>query len=91
MWVSIGSGNFQFTSLEKTGETGKDIKKTLFIFLLAKFCRDNFANRKLRNNAKKIEEKYITHLLEEIVSDNPSIFFNGVLNFYLHLFCIRLH
>jgi hypothetical protein len=29
-WACIGNGNFQFTSLEKTGETGKDKKNFVY-------------------------------------------------------------
>jgi hypothetical protein len=74
MWASIGTGNIQFTSLEKTGETGKDIKTLCAFSSLPSSAGTTL--RKLRNGVKKIEKKYIpvTHLLEEIVSVNPSIF-----------------
>jgi hypothetical protein len=57
MWASIGTGNFQFTSLEKTEETGKVKKKILCIFLLANFCEENFA--KTKEWRKQIEKKSI--------------------------------
>jgi hypothetical protein len=73
MWPSIGTGNFQFTSHEKTGKTGKDKKKLCAFSSLPSSAGKTL--RKLRNSTNKIEKKSITHLLEAIVSGNPSIFF----------------